>query len=416
MIGVVLILLKLNFGADWLSTKGNKIVDDKGNEVWLTGLNWFGYNQEGGNTLDGLCCCVLEDTLQAIADHGFNILRLPFSSQILWEWSQGNISEKPNFHTVLNPGLIGLNALELWDYTLEQIRKVGLKVLIDIHSAKTDSMGHMWPLWYNGVWTTERALAALKWIANRHKDDDTIVAYDIKNEPHGIPGDADGWAIWDNSTSANNYKHYCEEAANTIHGVNPNVLVLVEGIEVYPVDIKTNGDFHSKTDSDYLYAWWGGNLRGVADAPVKPTRENKVVYSPHDYGPAVFNQVWLRGNYTEQSVMDDYWYDSWFYIHDKNIAPLLIGEWGGKVEGNTTKWMEMLRDVISKNKIHHTFWCLNPTSGDTGGTVNGDWQTWDTAKYNIIKPALWQSGGKFVSLSHDTKLGASGLSLNDVYK
>ena len=27
---------------DWLSVKGNKIVDQDGNEVWLTGVNWFG--------------------------------------------------------------------------------------------------------------------------------------------------------------------------------------------------------------------------------------------------------------------------------------------------------------------------------------------------------------------------------------
>ena len=29
---------------DWLSVKGNKIVDADGTEVWLTGCNWFGYN------------------------------------------------------------------------------------------------------------------------------------------------------------------------------------------------------------------------------------------------------------------------------------------------------------------------------------------------------------------------------------
>ena len=38
---------------DWLYTDGSKIVDKDGKEVWLTGINWFGYNT-GTNTFDGL--------------------------------------------------------------------------------------------------------------------------------------------------------------------------------------------------------------------------------------------------------------------------------------------------------------------------------------------------------------------------
>ena len=32
---------------------------------------------------------------------------------------------------------------------------------------------------------------------------------------------------------------------------NPNVLVLVEGIEIYPKNIKTNGNYSSTSSSDY---------------------------------------------------------------------------------------------------------------------------------------------------------------------
>jgi hypothetical protein len=31
-------------GKDWLHARGNKVVDAAGNEVWLTGTNWFGFN------------------------------------------------------------------------------------------------------------------------------------------------------------------------------------------------------------------------------------------------------------------------------------------------------------------------------------------------------------------------------------
>lgn len=31
-------------GDDWLHAKGSRLYDMNGNEVWLTGANWFGYN------------------------------------------------------------------------------------------------------------------------------------------------------------------------------------------------------------------------------------------------------------------------------------------------------------------------------------------------------------------------------------
>ena len=57
-------------GDDWLTTKGSKIVDMNGDQVWLTGCNWFGYNT-GTNLFDGVWNCNLKETLASIADHGF---------------------------------------------------------------------------------------------------------------------------------------------------------------------------------------------------------------------------------------------------------------------------------------------------------------------------------------------------------
>lgn len=31
--------------------------------------------------------------------------------------------------------------------------------------------------------------------------------------------------------------------------------------------------------------------------------------------------------------------------------------------------MTYLRDFMIENRIHHTFWCFNENSGDTGGLV-----------------------------------------------
>lgn len=396
---------------DWLSVKGNKIIDSSGKEVWLTGCNWFGYNT-GTNCFDGLWACDLNSSLASIADHGFNLLRIPISTELINNWADGEYPEA-NYNKASNSYLEGMNSLEIFDYVIGQCRANGIKIMIDIHCAVTDSMGHMKPLWTDGNITEQDYLDSLSWMAERYKGDDTIIAYDLKNEPHGKQNESPR-AKWDDSKDSDNWKYIAEKAANAVLDKNPNVLVMVEGIEIYPKDIKKNGNFGSQNEDDYFFNWWGGNLRGVADNPIDlGNRQNKLVYSPHDYGPAVYEQPWFEGGYTYDSLYKDCWYDNWFYIQDKNIAPLLIGEWGGYMTEPNVTWMTYLRQLIYENKINHTFWCFNANSGDTGGLVKDDFTTWDTEKYNFVKEVLWQKDGKFVDLDHEIPLGENGITLTE---
>lgn len=391
---------------DWLSVKGNKIVDSSGKEVWLTGVNWFGYNT-GTNTFDGLWACDLNTSLEAIADHGFNLLRVPISAELINNWAAGSYPEA-NYNHATNAYLVGMNSLEIFDYAVGQCHANGIKIMIDIHSAKTDSMGHMKNVWYEGNVTEKDYLAALSWMADRYKNDDTIIAYDLKNEPHGKANESPR-AKWDSSHDADNWKYVAEKAANAVLSKNPNALVMVEGIEIYPRDIKKNGDFSSASPSDYFSTWWGGNLRGVKNDPVDLGKyQNKLVYSPHDYGPAVYEQEWFKGDYDYESLKKDAWNDNWLYIHDTKTAPLLIGEWGGYMTQPNLKWMTCMRQLIKEKKLNHTFWCFNANSGDTGGLVKDDFVTWDKEKYEFVKEVLWQENGKFVGLDHEIPLGNNG--------
>jgi len=395
---------------DWLYTKGNKIVDKNGKEVWLTGVNWFGYNT-GTNVFDGLWAADLNTSLAAIADRGFNLLRIPISSELILDWAKGKAPEA-NFNKAINSYLVGMNSLEIFDYVVGQCRANGIKIMIDIHCAKTDSMGHMKPVWYEGNITEKDFIDSLSWMAERYKLDDTIIAYDLKNEPHGKP-DETPRAIWNNSKDANNWKYIAEKAANAVLAKNPNVLIVVEGIEIYPIDIKKNSDYKSTNKADYYFNWWGGNLRGVKDYPIDLGKnQNKLVYSPHDYGPTVYEQPWFKKGYTYESLYKDCWKDNWMFIHENNTAPLLIGEWGGFMKEPNLTWMTHLRKLIKTNKLSHTFWCFNSNSGDTGGLVLGDFVTWDEEKYKFVKDVLWQKNGKFVGLDHNIPLGKNGIPLS----
>jgi len=430
---------------DWLHCRGNKIYDMYGNEVWLTGANWFGFNCSE-NVFHGAWYDV-KKILTDIANRGINFLRVPISTELLYSWMKGKpnkvssvtASNNPSF--TLNPDFYDpetdgpKNSMEIFDIIMGYCKELGIKVMIDVHSPDANNSGHNYELWYGkatetaGVVTTQMWIDTLVWLTEKYKNDDTILAIDLKNEPHGkrgytgnkCPSDI---AKWDNSKDENNWKYAAERCAKAILDVNPNMLIVIEGVEQYPKTEKgytyDTPDIWGATGdaSPWYSAWWGGNLRGVKDYPIDLGPLNsQIVYSPHDYGPSVYAQPWFEKNFTMQTLLDDYWYDTWAYIHDQNIAPLLIGEWGGHMDGGKNqKWMELLRDYIVQNRIHHTFWCINPNSGDTGGLVGNDWSTWDEAKYGLLKKALWQTNdGKFIGLDHQIPLGKNGISLGDYY-
>ena len=442
-------------GDDWLHTDGANILDKNGNIVRLTGANWFGFN----------CCeCMLHGlgwgadlhaTLKEIADRGINLLRIPVSTELLLAWKNGKkIGNDPQFvkngvngQYDDNPDLVKDNGevmtnFEVFDQLMKWCKDYGIKVMVDVHSAAANNAGHNFNLWYGMsssmagnsgyTFTTQDWIDGWVWLVTQYKDDDTLIACDLKNEPHGKPDEGDKAAKWDDSEDENNWKYAAEKCGNAILDVNPNMLIMIEGIESSPKAGYTYADApiteigKYQVYTNYDGGWWGGNLRMAKDHPVdfKDAQRNKqIVYSPHDYGPKVYMQDWFHPDadnnthFTEESLLKEYWYDSWAYLVEENRAPLLIGEWGGFMDGaGNEEWMNTIADYMNKKNISHTFWCINPNSGDTGGLINDDWKTWDEKKYALLKKTLWQSAdGKFVGLDHQKALGKNGITIDEYY-
>ena len=446
---------------DWLHAKGSRLYDQNGKEVWLTGANWFGLNCTE-NFPHGLWSADCDTLLSSVADHGINIIRFPISTELLLSWMNGKpysatgLNAKNTEAYKFNPDFCHedgseMNSMEIFDVIMQKCKKYGIKALVDVHSPASHNSGHNYNLWYyeasaddcDGMATIAEKegdqgaevtwqdwIDSLTWLAKKYSNDDTILAYDLKNEPHGKRGTngdtcPDSIARWDDTEKQNNWKYSAEQCANSILAVNKNALILIEGIEQSPITEKgytfdTPDVWQPKAGEERWYgAWWGGNLRGVKDYPVKPTSgTSQIVYSPHDYGPSVYAQSWFEKDFTTQTLLDDYWYDTWAYINDQEIAPLLIGEWGGHMDGGKNqKWMELLRDYMIDHHINHTFWCLNPNSGDTGGLLNATFSAWDDEKYALFEKSLWQTwnSGKYIGLDHQTALGKNGISLSDFY-
>ena len=453
---------------DWLHAEGSRLYDMNGNEVWLTGANWFGLNcVEGAPHYLWSADC--DDLLREVADRGINVIRFPISTERIVEWmsgepkqlSGGGMQASYNPPTdqddgnggVIKAGTYGsinkefveadgktlIDELRAFDIILGKCKKYGIKAFIDIHSPHTDNSGHTYNLWYGkaGV-TTDIWIDTLVWMAERYKNDDTLLGFDLKNEPHGKGQEGTAAAKWDGSTDENNWAYAATRCAEAILDVNPNALIFVEGVE-QSLSGAQAGDYWGMPDrmvnSPYIGAWWGGNFRGARDNPIVPKQgTSQIVYSPHDYGPSVYDQKWFHAGFDTDSLLKEYWYDTWAYINAEDIAPELIGEWGGHMDGaENQQWMTLLRDYMIKHHINHTFWCLNTNSGDTGGlwksfsysindvsdTSNGTTIFWEEDKYALFEEALWQTlqTGKYIGLDHQRPLGinGTGLSLNEFY-
>lgn len=337
-------------------TQGAAIVDSMGRTVRLTGLSWFGF-ETANYAPHGLWSRSMASVLDQIRTLGYNTIRVPWCNQML------DASSAPNsIDLAQNADLRGLTALQILDQLIAGARARGLKVILDRHRPDSGSQSE---LWYTGAYDEARWIRDWVMLATRYRDDPTVIGFDLHNEPHGA-------ATWGDGNMATDWRLAAERAGNAVLAVNPDLLIIVEGIER-----------HAGTSY-----WWGGNLRGVRAAPVRLSVPGRVVYSPHDYPASVYAQTWFSAA-DYPANLPRVWGDAWGYIAAENIAPVWIGEFGTRLATTSDRqWLTGLVSYIRTNNLSFAFWCLNPNSGDTGGILQDDWRTVNTEKQSIVMPAL----------------------------
>lgn len=338
---------------NFLSTSGGRIVDSRGNEVTITGVNWFGM-ETGTFAPHGLWSRNWREMLDQITALGYNTIRLPFSNELF-----DPASKPTSIDLDYNPDLEGLSGVEIMDKIIEGAGERGLKVILDRHRITKDSQSK---LWYNDKYPEERWIKDWVMLAKRYLGNDTVIGADLHNEPAGE-------ATWGTGDLKTDWRLAAERAGNAILKANPHWLIIVEGIE--------------KFENDWY--WMGGNLKGVAENPVRLNVPNKVVYSAHDYGPGVYMQGWFQAKDFPDNL-ERIWDERWGYIAKQGIAPVLVGEFGGRSVGNDLegKWQRKLVEYLKKNGLSYTYWTINPNSGDTGGILKDDWFTVDEAKQALL--------------------------------
>ncbi|MEW5423213.1 cellulase family glycosylhydrolase [Amorphus sp. 3PC139-8] len=356
------------------STSGNAIVDSAGNEVEIHAVNWFGLE----TTLSaphGLWARNWQDMMDQMQDQGFNAIRLPFSGELV---ATGGSPSGIDFSK--NPDLVGLNGLEIMDKIVGYADEIGMKILLDHHRVDAGDGAQASGLWYTDEYSAQDWIDHWTTLAERYADTDAVIGADLHNEPHG-PATWGGGGPTDWAAAA-------EAAGNAIHAVNLDWLIVVEGVGDY------QGDNY----------WWGGNLQGVADRPVDLDQDNKVVYSPHDYPQSVYDQPW----FTDGSDLSQVFSDHWGYIHEQEIAPILLGEFGSKLETSVDQaWADAIVQYLGgdydldgtsdlgagESAMSWAWWSWNPNSGDTGGILEDDWTTVRQNAVNQLQPLIEADNG-----------------------
>jgi len=268
-------------------------------------------------------------------------------------------------------------------------------------------------LWLNDL----RTLAGL----GQQLGVDNIIGIDIFNEPWDYT-----WAEW---------KGLSERAYQAINAVNPNTLVFVQGIsgtagnqDGTPTTI-TQVPFGSTATNPN----WGENLFEVRTSPPAIPKD-RIVFSPHTYGPSVFVQrqfmdpaqtqcTGLEGDAAgnarcnvviNPTLLRNGWEEHFGYLKGLGYA-VVVGEFGGNLDwpggqaairdrnrwgylapGADGLWQNAFVDYMVSKGIEGCYWSINPESGDTAGWYShaydpitntagwGEWRPFDTRKTTLL--------------------------------
>ena len=299
----------------FVHTDGSRLVDAQGHPLMLRGTNlgnWlvregYMFHFDGGpqsareiealtNELLGPEAAakfwreytdryITHDDIQFLKRAGFNSIRIP----IHYKYFETDDAE----------------GFRLLDRVVEWSREAGLYVVIDMHAAPggqtganiDDSWGYPWL--YDSPEAQQQTIAIWKRIAAHYRDSETVLGYDLLNEP--IP----------HFPELKKYNSQLEplyrRIVAAIREVDKNHVVILGG------------------------AQWDTNFSIFG-----PPFDSNVMYNFHKY--------WMK---PEQSEIQQY-----VDFRDKYRVPIWMSESGE----NTDEWITQFRELLDKNQIGWAFW------------------------------------------------------------
>ncbi|GLZ32430.1 hypothetical protein Lesp02_46180 [Lentzea sp. NBRC 105346] len=352
-----------------LSTRGRYIVDANGARFKLKSGNWHGAsgtwngtgditdpnNHHAGEKADqvplGLDRATPEEIISGFQELGINSVRLPFSNQM--------IKDTQRVQNLKDPSLNGKTPLQVYDAVVQMLTAKQIAVILNNHTNTSR--------WCCGVdgnerWntsqTTQQWIDDWAFMVNRYKANKRVVGADLYNEVRRNVWDDPNWGRGD----SHDWRRAAQEAADRIQTTNPDILVIVEGINW--TGIPVDGLPHGRPTLE--------PVRNLSHTLIRP---DKLVYSAHFYGYTGPNHSGATGtgethdpryqDLTSQELRDTVYRQALYVALESQkhfTAPVWISEFGVLGRGNTDAksraWFENFVNLLVETDADFAYWPL----------------------------------------------------------
>ncbi|AUG82048.1 glycoside hydrolase [Kitasatospora sp. MMS16-BH015] len=396
--------------ASWsgpLSTRGRYIVDAAGNRFKLKSGNWAGAQgtwEGSGSTTDpannqagqvsynlplGLDRAPIAQILAGFHQVGINSIRLPFANALIHD-----TAPVPDAAVAANPQLKGETPLQVFDAVIAALTADGFAVILNNH---TTSYRFCCGLDGNERWNSGQSTQQWEddWVfmANRYKANKRVVGADLRNEVRRDTWDDPNWG-WGDGHDEN---AAFEEAGNRILQADPDLLIVMEGINWYGIPAA-------------LFSHGRPMLTPVANLSNTLIQSGKLVYSAHFYaytGPANTGAGSGPGA-TSDPRYEDFTPDQLASVVNQEAlfvtqagqhftAPVWVSEFGAGGRGSTDAkeqaWFRAFTDILVANDTDFAVWPL--VGWQNGGVPQDSWAmlSYDPAgrQLSVEDPGDWRA-------------------------
>ncbi|KAL1338031.1 hypothetical protein HN51_032720 [Arachis hypogaea] len=327
-----------------LSTQNRWIIDESTKQrSKLVCGNWAGHLEP--MLPEGLNKKPLKDLVSQLVNQRFNCVRLTYAIY-MWTRYENNVVEDTlrdlRIHKEVvkgisksNPSLLKMTHIQVFDTLVKELGDQNVMVLLDNHVSKAkwccnDDDGN--GFFYDKYFDPLEWMQGLSLVGKHYAGNSVVVAMSLRNELHGPRQNKGDWY------------HYMSEGAKTIHKANPQVLVVVSGLNY---------------DTEFHF---------LKRKPLKLNIGKKLVYETHLYSWSGVGILNLKETWTMQPLnkicansleaLDN---QVGFLRSGSDAAPIIFSEFGFDESGSNEEdnnFLTCLQTYLVGNDLDWGLWAF----------------------------------------------------------
>ncbi|XP_057776822.1 glycosyl hydrolase 5 family protein-like [Salvia miltiorrhiza] len=342
-----------------LSTESRWIVDESGHRVKLACVNWPSHLEVV--VAEGLSKKAADEISSEIIDMGFNCVRFTWPLFLFTNDTLASLSVRQSFKNlglfeaiaglqINNPSIIDLSLIKAYQAVVASLAKKNVMIILDNHTSKPgwccsnfDGNGFFGDVYFNpDLWI--KGLTRVATIFNSTRN---VVAMSLRNELRG------------SRQNVNDWYRYMQKGAEAVHAANPNVLVILSGLN------------------------YDRDLSFLLKKPVSLSFSNKLVFELHWYGFSD-GQAWENGNLNQVcgQVVGETMRKAGFLLEQG--YPLFLSEFGVDMRGtnvNDNRYLNCFMGWAAELDVEWALWVLTGSYYLREGVVGLD-ETYGVYNWN----------------------------------